>query len=402
MTIRRTALIAWDYPPSASGLAVAAREIAESLTEADVDVTVYALDRSDRRVENGVTVVGALPRTALIGGWLRRRMGLGHLVAPRWFLEAIAPDHRADPFDCLEATNWYAPGALARRLPHLTFVTRHSTPGASTGALSGSLRDRIDGRFACRLEAASARRSDGHLFNTAPHGETVGCLYELDRKTPSAVVGLSLPPERLARAAGATYPPHDRAQGEPVELLFVGRAEERKGFDCLLAAIEILTKDAASGALPDFRLRLVGIEAEQIAGLGSAAKGHVEILGRLCDRALDEAYRHADLVVAPSRYESFGLVYQEALAFGRPVIGLAVDPSAREVVGTSGAGLLAREASGPALAEVLRPAIRDPALRDDLHKRASAAAGRFSRKSLAAETLALYGAASAWRKRHGR
>ncbi|SMC89042.1 Glycosyltransferase involved in cell wall bisynthesis [Fulvimarina manganoxydans] len=402
MTIRRTALIAWDYPPSASGLAVAAREIAESLTEADVDVTVYTLDRSDRRVENGVTIVGALPKRAMISGWLRRRMALGHLVAPRWFMEAIAPDHKADPFDCLEATNWYAPGALARRLPDLTFVTRHSTPGASTGALSGSLRNRIDGRFACRLEASSARRSHGHIFNTAPHGETVSRLYELNRETPRAVIGLSLPPERLARAAGAAYPHRDRNEGEPVELLFVGRAEERKGFDCLLSAIEILSKDVASGALPDFRLRLVGIEAEHIAGLGSAAKRHVDMLGRLSDRALDEAYRQADLVVAPSRYESFGLVYQEALAFGRPVIGLAVDPSAREVVGASGAGLLAQEASGTALAEMLRRAIRDPALRLDLHQHALAAAGRFSRRSLAAETLALYSAASAWRKRHGR
>ncbi|MEO9787889.1 MAG: glycosyltransferase family 1 protein, partial [Aurantimonas coralicida] len=45
MSRLRTALIAWDYPPSASGLAVAAREIAESLAAAGAEAHVYTLDR---------------------------------------------------------------------------------------------------------------------------------------------------------------------------------------------------------------------------------------------------------------------------------------------------------------------------------------------------------------------
>ncbi|MCK5930939.1 MAG: glycosyltransferase family 4 protein [Fulvimarina manganoxydans] len=402
MSVRRTALIAWDYPPSASGLAIAAREIAESLVEAGIDVTVYTLDRNGRSEENGVTIVGAVPERAGADGWLRKRMVLGHLVAPRWFARTVAADHAARPFDCLEATNWYAPGALARRLPDLTFVTRHSTPAASTGALNGSLRDRLDGRFACRLEATSARRSHGHIFNTAAHGEKICALYGLDPGAPRAVIGLSLPPERLARASGAAYPHAAGRNNDPVEILFVGRAEVRKGFDCLLGAVDILSRETASGTLPDFRLRLVGIDAGEVAGLAPETGRHVETLGRLSDTALDDAYRRADLVAAPSRYESFGLVYQEALAFGRPVVGLAVDPSARQVIGESRAGLLATEASGPALADVLRPAISDPALRLECHRQALAAAGRFSRRSLSEGTHALYSAARDYRQYQGR
>lgn len=402
MTIRRTALIAWDYPPSASGLAVAAREIAESLVEAGIDVTVYTLDRNGRGEENGVTIVGALPKRMGATGWLRKRMGLGHLVGPLWFTRALAADHHDRPFDCLEATNWYAPGALARRLPNLAFVTRHSTPAVSTGAMTGPLRDRLDGRFACRLEAGTARRSDGHIFNTAAHGEKVGELYGLDPNTPRAVIGLSLPPERLARASNATYPHAARKKGDPVEILFVGRAEERKGFDCLLSAVRILSQEAASGILPDFRFRLVGVDAGEITALDPQARRHVEALGRLSDTALDDAYRRADLVAAPSRYESFGLVYQEALAFGRPVVGLSVDPSARQVIGESGAGLLAKEASGPALAVALGSLISEPRLRAQCHRKALAAAGRFSRESLSAETLRLYATARAYHERQGR
>ncbi|EAU42142.1 phosphatidyl-myo-inositol alpha-mannosyltransferase [Fulvimarina pelagi HTCC2506] len=402
MSIQRTALIAWDYPPSASGLAVAAREIAESLTETGIDVTVYTLDRTGRAEENGVTIVGALPAKPGLSGWMRRRMAFGHLVAPKWFDRAVAADHATHRFDCLEATNWYAPGALVLRQPNTTFVTRHSTPAASTGALNGPLRDRIDGRFACRLEARSARQSHGHIFNTAAHGEKIRALYDLDPRTPTRVIGLSLPPERLARAAGTAYPHPASTKGRPVEILFVGRAEERKGFDCLLDAIKILSREASTGSLPDFRLRLVGVDAEQLAELALDVRRHLKALGRLSDIELDEAYRRADLVAAPSRYESFGLVYQEALAFGRPVIGLAVDPSARQVIGESHAGLLASEASGTALADVLRSAISSPALRLECHHRALAAAGCFSRRSLSEKTLRLYAAAREYRLLQGR
>ena len=59
------------------------------------------------------------------------------------------------------------------------------------------------------------------------------------------------------------------------------------------------------------------------------------VLSKLtCHHRVDEATLHdlmeaAHVIVAPSRYESFGLVYQEAMMFGRPVVACAEDPSAR-------------------------------------------------------------------------
>ncbi|MDY8108156.1 glycosyltransferase family 4 protein [Fulvimarina sp. 2208YS6-2-32] len=390
MSIRRTALIAWDYPPSASGLAVAAREIAESLALAGVETSVFTLDRSGDDWLNGVRILGCSPAAPGLSGFARKRMALGHLVAPRWFGTRIAAEHAVRPFDCLEATNWYAPAALACRTPGLPFVTRHSTPAALTGAVSGGLRDRIDGRAACWLEAATARRADGHIFNTQEHGEVVEALYALSARRPNAVVGLSLPPERLRAAAAARYP----AAGDgPVELLFVGRPERRKGFDCLTGAVEILSKAAIKGALPAFRLRLVGVTNRDIDGLSDDARRCVEALGFQSEPDLDALYRAAHIVVAPSRYESFGLVYQEALAFGRPVVALAQDASALKVIGASGAGFLASDATGQALADALFPLIGNGALRLQLHGKALQAAGQFDRARLARETLALYEAA---------
>lgn len=386
----RTALLAWDYPPAPSGLSSAAREIAESLAESGADVTVFTLDRGGRERVGGVTVEGlALPPD---GGLARLRGwgSIGHLAAPLAFRRAVLAAHARAPFAVIEATNWYAPAALLAGRRGLPLVTRSSTPAALTrGAVCGP-RDRLDGLTADALERRQARGSAGLIANTAAHGAAIARAYRLSGRQPSAVIGLSLPPEILRGARAAAYPETDA----PVRLLFVGRAEARKGFDVLLDAVAILAEEQARGDLPPFRLDLVGVPPGDLPpDLPASARRRIRARGRIDAAALARAYADAHAVLSPSRYESFGLVYQEAMAYGRPVVACAEDASARAFVGAPGAGPLARTATGPALAEALRPLLVDPGLRRAYRARALAAAGRFDRGSLGRETLALYGAA---------
>ncbi|WP_342151646.1 glycosyltransferase family 4 protein [Methylorubrum sp. SB2] len=386
----RVALLTWDYPPAPSGLSTAAREIAESLGAAGADVTVFTLDRTGRERIGGVTVEGlALPPG---GGLARLRLwgSLGHLAAPLAFRRAVLAAHARAPFDVIEATNWYAPAVLLAGRRDLPLVTRSSTPAAFTRGAEPSLRDRLDGRAADALERRQARGSAGLIANTQAHGAVIARAYRLSGHRPSAVIGLSLPPEIFESARAAPYPEEDT----PLRLLFVGRAEARKGFDALLAATAILAEEQARGALPPFRLDLVGVPPDDLPpGLPEAARRRIRARGRIDAAGLAEAYAQAHAVLAPSRYESFGLVYQEALAYGRPVVACAEDASARAFVGAPGAGPLAAAATGPALADALRPLLVDPALRRAYRARALAAAGRFDRGSLGRETLALYEAA---------
>mgnify|MGYP002651722439 FL=1 len=104
-------------------------------------------------------------------------------------------------------------------------------------------------------------------------------------------------------------------------------------------------------------------------------------------------YTDAHIVAAPSRYESFGLVYQEALAFGRVLLASATDSSARDFVADG--GVLAENTSADAITEALRPLIASADLRLHHRERALKAAGRFTRQSLARQTLDLYRAAIA-------
>ncbi|MCJ2111257.1 glycosyltransferase family 4 protein [Methylobacterium sp. E-025] len=388
----RVAYLAWDYPPAPSGLSTAAREIAESLAMAGADVTVFALDRTGRERIGGVTVVGiALPPGGVLAR-LRRWGSAGHLAAPLAFRRAVRAVHAHAPFDVAEATNWYAPAVLLARRRDLPLVTRSSTPAAFTRDAPASLRDGFDGRTADALERAQARGSAGLIANTAEHGAVIARAYALSGRQPEAVIGLSLPPEITAAARGAAYPDHS----ELVRLLFVGRAEARKGFDALLGAIAILADEAAFGSVPPFVLDLVGVPPSDLPGdLPGGAQAHIRARGRVPADELAEAYAAAHAVLAPSRYESFGLVYQEALAYGRPVVACALDASARAFVGDPGAGPLARDATGPALADALRPLLADPGLRLAYRTRALAAAGRFNRAALGRETLDLYARAIA-------
>jgi glycosyltransferase involved in cell wall biosynthesis len=388
----RVALLAWDYPPAPSGLSAAACEIAESLAGEGADVTVFTLDRTGRAVDRGVTIVGLGLVPGSVLSRLRRWGAMGHLAAPLAFRRAVLAAHAERPFAVIESTNWYAPAALLAGRKGLPLVTRNSTPAAFTLGAPATLRDRLDGGAARALERWQVRGSAGLIANTEAHGARMAALYGAEDSRPQAAIGLSLPPDFAARAAAAPYP----TEASPVRLLFVGRAERRKGFDLVLAATTILAGEADEGRIPGFTVDLVGVPPSDLpADLPEAARRRISARGRLGRTELEACYRRSHLILAPSRYESFGLVYQEALAYGRPVVGCAEDESACEFIGGPQAGALAGEASGRALAQALRPLIADPALRETCRGNARAAAGRFTRARLGRETLALYALAIA-------
>ena len=96
----------------------------------------------------------------------------------------------------------------------------------------------------------------------------------------------------------------------------------------------------------------------------------IVVSGCVDDAALDAAYASADLFVLPSRYEGYGIVYAEALAFGLPVVACDVGPVPR-LVGAE-AALLVPPGDMEALSEALDRLLEDSALR----RRMSAAAVR--------------------------
>ncbi len=383
-------MLTWMYPPENSGLGRAAREIAQSLAATGHDVCVFTMDRQERGRDGRVEIIGCSLREGSIAVRIRKVAVIGHAVAPLCFRRAVVSEHRRHRFDVIEATNWYAPGLAIALAGPAPLVTRNSTPAATSEATVTRTRDRLDRRAAMFAERLAARWSKTLISNTQVHGDKIAALYDVpapgtdDRHT---VIGLSLPPEIVARGAAATYPA-DRPD-QPIDLLFVGRNEHRKGFDALIIALKILSRRADAG-MRDFRLTIVGVHADDIGALPASARNRLRCHGRVDEPLLHDLMTAANVIVAPSRYESFGLVYQEAMMFGRPVVACADDPSARLFIGESGAGLLAKHCTGDDLATPLQRLIEDPVLRTDYAAASRRASGMFTRDTLAAQTLAAY------------
>lgn len=154
------------------------------------------------------------------------------------------------------------------------------------------------------------------------------------------------------------------AGAETLVFLFVGRLEPMKGLDILFGAFRSVLTPAL--------LLIVG-EGTLRGEVRSAALSDARIrtLGRLTGDALLEVFAAADVLVLPSTAESWGLVVNEALAMGLPVIASDAVGSVDDLVLHGRTGFVAPAGDAQALGRAMAQLAREPGTR-----RAMAARGR--------------------------
>lgn len=158
-------------------------------------------------------------------------------------------------------------------------------------------------------------------------------------------------------------------------ILTVGRlssTDTYKGFDTLIEAMPAVRHE-----YPAARLRVVGKGDDQprLAALAAelGVAGSVDFLGPISDEALRAEYASCDLFALPSRKEGFGLVYLEAMAYGKPCIAARAG-GAPEVINDR-VGALVDYGNIPDLAAAIGELVRRP--RDSGVVRAHAATFAF-------------------------
>jgi glycosyltransferase involved in cell wall biosynthesis len=117
---------------------------------------------------------------------------------------------------------------------------------------------------------------------------------------------------------------------EPPVLLCVGQHIRRKGIDSLLRAAALVQAEGR-----DFVLRLVGEGPERVAFeqlAGELGLRGVEFLDARPPREMPEVYREADFLVFPTHEDVWGLVVNEALWSGLPVLSSIHAGCARELL----------------------------------------------------------------------
>ncbi len=190
------------------------------------------------------------------------------------------------------------------------------------------------------------------------------------------VYSLKIPPEKLHVAHlgvqdWSTELSPLISEESSVKVLFVGRLETRKGIDRLLEVIPNLCLQHSNA-----EFHIVGDDSIELSRnrtyRNKFEKQHpqlcgaqVKFYGKVSEEELRNHYANCDIFVAPSRFESFGLIYVEAMLCSKPTIGCNAG-GIPEVVIDEETGLLAQPGDGPTLEKALDRLIQDKKLRKRL------------------------------------
>lgn len=303
------------------GMNVYVRELVSALAQAGVECTTYTrrvhADQPDEVfVEPGHRVVHIdagrhdVPKEGLAG-----------------YVDAFADgvrDHLAETggADVLHANYWLS-GVAAHRLKHeldLPLVTTFHTLArvkAEGGDPEPLMREQKEIEVIGCADAICVSCTDEEQQFRRLYGDPQG---RVEIVSPGVEHALFAPGDRMGarRAIGL---------GDHPVLLFVGRIQPLKGADVAVRALAELNRpDAvllivggASGQVGDHEVERVHA---LVAELG--LQRQVRFVPPQQHHILSTYYRAADVVLVPSRSESFGLVALEAAACGTPVVASAV------------------------------------------------------------------------------
>lgn len=209
--------------------------------------------------------------------------------------------------------------------------------------------------------------------------EALACVKGVVVTSPSTArivaSDYGVPEQRItvARPGNDSVPQARGSRSSVPHLLSVGAVVPRKGFDILVKALATLadcpwrltiagdlTRDPAAAATLHADINRNGL-ADRVSALGAVSSERLATL-----------YDSADLFVLASYFEGYGMAYAEALAHGLPVIGTTAGAIPDTV--PNEAALLVAAGDAAALADALRRAVTDAALRQRMSKAALAAA----------------------------
>lgn len=253
-----------------------------------------------------------------------------------------------------------------------------------------------DRKLSCNLEDMLIERSDFITCSTNIYAQIMEKKSGVNSKIKVIPLGIEIP------QLESTYYSHDTSK--PLNVLFVGRLEKRKGIHVLMEAIpEVIDKlkyveftivgrdtffqrDETSFKSPERK----NFKTEFYEKLSSEIKRKVHLVGEVSKEELENYYKNCDLFVAPSLHETFGFVYLEAMSYGKPVIGCKVG-GVPEVIEDGRTGLLVEPENAQQLTEAILRILKDPKLRFEMGLNArERVSKKFSLENMVDKTEEIY------------
>ncbi len=182
---------------------------------------------------------------------------------------------------------------------------------------------------------------------------------------------------------------NDPSNTDAGNLLYIGRLEiYQKGLDTMLDAFEMVLTEK-----PEARLQIVGSGKDEALLKAMIHQRHLQgsvtLHGKM-GLARIALLQKAELVLMPSRFESWGIVAIEAAALARPVIASDI-PGLNEAVKHDKTGVLVALESGAAgFAQAILSLLNHPKKAQELGASAAEYSKKFRWDEIAQETEALY------------
>ena len=174
-----------------------------------------------------------------------------------------------------------------------------------------------------------------------------------------------------------------------INILFLGRIEERKGLIYLLKAFKILSE-----RYENLRLIILGegpLKADCQRWTEKNKLGNVVFEKSIIQKEVPSYYRTADIYCSPAIYgESFGIVLIEAMASGVPVVAFANNGYKGVLEKTRGGRFLVKPRDYKTLAQKLETLIKSSKLRTEMGKWGIKEAQKYSWPKIADQVLVFY------------
>jgi 1,4-alpha-glucan branching enzyme len=376
----RLAIVSREFPPVTEytgGIGHQYARLAPELARQghEVHVVTVAPDRSSYRTVDGVNV-----------HLLREPQPPGPMGESRGMIgRALQVDRLlalAGPWDVVYGAEWR--GEMTRhvlRRERGPVITNLATSLAKVHEAGRGSSRRVGLRTAVQraLERGQTERSQAIVAPSRAILEWSRARWDIER-IPSQILPNMIDVAGTRRLARGVPPePLSARSGEPT-VVFFGRLEPVKGVDVLLDAMrDVWQQDRG------VRLVLIGRDTNWGGGesmgarlkrMAGAHADRLTLVGNQPPESLFPVVAAADVVVLPSRWESFSLAALESMALGRPTVVSRVG-GLTEFVEHERNGLVVAPGDAAALARALVRLLDDQALRARLGEQAARTAEEF-------------------------
>jgi glycosyltransferase involved in cell wall biosynthesis len=198
------------------------------------------------------------------------------------------------------------------------------------------------------VEKKYLRSVDGFIFNSKTTERVVNTVIGNSR--PSVI---AYPPTDRFGDAISEDEIRVRAKSHELRILFLGNVIYRKGLHTLLEAVKGLTSNVRVDVVGSMNAEPKYAHEIERYVLTHGLSSRVTFHPSLDDKALAEKLRNAHVLVVPSSYEGFGIVYLEGMGFGLPAIGTTAG-AANEIITHGENGYLIKPDDAVSLATHLR------------------------------------------------